>query len=532
MAMATSSGKRRSLAQRIGTSGELAFRNFADRQGIIVLSKSEEDFGIDFISHVDLDPTSTGSSAVAAGLVATSVRSTAGSPARIRLTRADAQVLLTARSPIFLLLVHRRDEQDECYFRFVDVEFAQRLTVFLRGSGNRLSVTPNDCFAESQFRRHLLRALAPGYTEHVRLDLANRSLRNLVPDAGIQLVRDPSGDVTLVTTFNFFDYFDLLTDEAQEAAYNAAFGIPGLRAARLQALALKQGLLDNFEDLPKPYILAGFTAEEPRELVVDGPAGRARCTFLYTRGAGHYGYVHPSGVALTVSDRVRRDGQYVHETTVHLDADVEVLVSGLDRALVEFLGCCVHGSSISIVDSGWRMDVDYFHALLILHDYIAGAQQAATVTGWEESLAPLRDGLNREANVTVSFIGELAADPGRLNRLNFLVEIEGAPRDVDQLAREDATVVVPIVANTAIASVVIWLTTNATLYMDDDGALIGLRVAEGQKISLEQRDRASKHSVDPELILGGDAPVVVLSAPMSHAPAEPDFADLGVLRAT
>src|SRR5689334_10878242 len=111
-------GKKRSLAQRIGASGEDLFRVFARRHRLSP-NKVEEDLGTDFLCMVEAVPDSNGVAQVLGTVIGACVRTTETYDGRILLDRADVEHLLGCDFPTFIALVHTpKSAGHSVYFRF------------------------------------------------------------------------------------------------------------------------------------------------------------------------------------------------------------------------------------------------------------------------------------------------------------------------------------------------------------------------------------------------------------------------------
>ena len=128
----SASGKRRSFSQRVGSGGELAFRNLSHRQGLLC-TKVEEDFGIDFMCQVDSDPLSRDASNIASTVVGACVRATSSSTGTVYLYPGDAKNLLNSGTPLVFVLVHLASGPAEAlmYHRLVDEGLVDELHEFL-----------------------------------------------------------------------------------------------------------------------------------------------------------------------------------------------------------------------------------------------------------------------------------------------------------------------------------------------------------------------------------------------------------------
>ena len=491
------SGKRRSFGQRVGLYGENAFRLFAERQGLIA-TKVEEDYGIDFLCQVDLDPGTLGSSSIADTFIGACVRATRRGDGAVQLYRADAQYLLRSRAILVFVLIHVVEDERRAYYRFVDREFAWRLATFHRSGRTKMSVKLSDCRTEHGFRKDLIQALQPGFVEGVSLSLAEQGLKQLIAGATVEIQRGANGQLTLATALNFFDYFERLTEDEQQSLYEAAFGVPQFQQRRLGELALREGLVENLSQLPPPYVLTGFVVDERVELVVSGPAGRSTCAFRHTSNGPHFGYVHTGGLSLTISKSKLVDGMLVHEMQTYLDPDVET-----DRhdfpSLFAFLEHCVPESMIRVQESDFELEIEYFHGLVVAGEFARKWRQAEGLTGWHPGLVWLRDASDVETFTTVAFLGQLADDPSFLNGFGFTIE-KGEARDLSTYRQKQRTCILPVVANTASATVVAELNTQVTTFSDED-LITGLRVDEVHDVAIESRPRQEKTTTDPELLV-------------------------------
>src|SRR4051812_20681833 len=121
--------KNRSLAQRIGTIGEADFQALAARSGLIP-GRFQEDYGLDFVCMVDLDPKAPGTSRMAGTFIGVSVRGTRRADRRVTLTRGDAEMLLRTGMPVCLVLAAAvSDTETRFYHRYnTEIEFAEQLT--------------------------------------------------------------------------------------------------------------------------------------------------------------------------------------------------------------------------------------------------------------------------------------------------------------------------------------------------------------------------------------------------------------------
>jgi hypothetical protein len=189
------SGKRRSFSQRVGTGGELAFRNLAHRQGL-VCTKVEEDFGIDFMCQVDLDHLSREASDIASSVVGACVRATQATSGTVYLYPGDAENLLNSGTPLVFVLAHLTSEAAHApmYHRIVDEVFIRELHEFLDRGASRLEIAPGACKTEDEFRTSVAEMLSFGYSERVRVAVAAARVNSVLPTRPLRSAPEPTGN--------------------------------------------------------------------------------------------------------------------------------------------------------------------------------------------------------------------------------------------------------------------------------------------------------------------------------------------------
>lgn len=498
--------KRRSRPNRIGSRGEAAFAYFATRHGLLQPTKVAEDVGLDFVCQVDEDPTSAEPSRVSPTLLGAAVRSTESSDGRIRLERDDVVGLLRLQVPVCLVLIHSIGGEDHFYHRVLDVDFAERLRIFLESSHATVSLTPADCDGEESFRKNVEQIIAPGAVERRRLALAERHVNRALQGAQVEIRRDAHDDYTFVTTLNFYDYFDQLDEAARERLYAATFGLPGLRQERLAQLALREDVVASLDELPQPYVLGGFTVAEPTVLHVVGPRGGARLNVTYTSNGEHSGYVHESGFALTISRRKRRGAEWIHELAAYADIEARVTTGG-DPELIRFLDCCSSDASITFPDRGnAAFGVDHFGSLTAMGFFAQYLSDAATLHDWTPEIAGLSDATDAETLDTMAWLALLGRDPSAAARVAFIA----GDADEDELDPRDGSWTVPVVANTARAGVIVSLRCDGDLLYQSD-RVRGVRAHRTRHVGLQVTARLPKVTGWPEMLISEDGLAIALT---------------------
>ena len=457
---------------------------------------------MDFICQVDEDPTAA-TSTVSGGVVGACVRSTTASDGRIRLDRGDAATLLRATFPICLVLVHIVNGEERFFHRFVDVSFAVELMDFIEGDRRTYSLTPRRCREEVRFRADAELMLEPDSGERRRLALAQRRVGRAIADVAIEVRRHAEGQLTLVTAFTFFDYFEQLEDADRRQLYAATFGAPAHQQQRLRELGLRHDVLAGLRDLPQPYVLSGFTIADPADLVVIDDKGEACCEVSYTSNGEHSGYAHDAGFALTISHRKLKDDVWVHELAAFADPDVELDLLTTPQ-LFSFLERCVPGASIRTSRvAGSTFDVENFKDLPSFGWFAGYLRNAARLPGWTGTIASLRDALDAETLDTLAWLSALARAPD-VAKLGFVL----GEQELAAFTEEAATWRVPVVANTVNTSVISWVRCEGRL-LTRDGTICGLRTDKVLDVRVETHNRIDKGSADPEFVI--DRPSLVLA---------------------
>jgi hypothetical protein len=340
------SGKRRSFSQRVGANGELAFRVFANRHGLIP-TKVEEDFGIDFLFQVDLDHESKNASDIANTFAGACVRASQSDMGKVTLNRGDAANLLNSRSPLMFVLAHVAGNAESAimYHRLVDELFMAELQTFLDSEHNTMSVLPSDGLPEDKFEESLGTLLSPGFTESVRLAVAEAGLNAALPNATVEIRRQPDGQLTLVSNIDYFSLFEQFDESQERDLLHAAFGVEAHLVQRVAQLNPRPEIIKYLRALPQPALLTGYTTEARVMLEVTLDGASATTEFTFRKIGTHYAYVHDAGISLIVSHARERDGQMVHDTEVFIDPLADNVLDDLAGG-PDFFEMCVEGAVI------------------------------------------------------------------------------------------------------------------------------------------------------------------------------------------
>ncbi|MFF9547371.1 hypothetical protein ACF1B4_27745 [Streptomyces albidoflavus] len=486
--------KKRSPSQRIGSLGEDRFRLFC-HENFLIPNKLENDFGFDFLCQRDLAVDFSATGEVGGVFLGFSVRSTNRPDGRIKLTRSDAECLLTADFPTGIVLIHLDETRSgHTYFRYLDSDLIVQLSTFLASTKKAKHFTPADLQPPQNFRKATARACAPGRLEQDRLEAARQLTTSITGPAEIQVRRDRNSQATLVTAVDFYAYFEQATPAQKQDLYLATFGIPALRAARLRELAINSQIIGGLARLPQPYVLSGFVVDDPTPTHVAGPDARADLDLLRTANDLHHGYVHPAGFALTVSGRVKLGNEHVHHMRALADPDSEErLEDHLD--LVTFLDACRPDGAVTFGPGGLTVDLPYFDGLEQCVNFAQAYLAARRLTGWQQTDIKVKDMANLESQRSLLWLA--CAASGARPPLGLLVGVV----EEAQCVRKPATVEIPVICNFTGFGVVTHFTGHgAALFHEDE--LQGFTVDSYEAPTVGGLPRQPT-SGDPEVRVGG-----------------------------
>jgi len=503
-----SGGKKRSNSQRIGERGEALFALRADDGGLLP-NRTERDYGVDFLCQVVGDSDQQGNADVGGAIIGICVRSTASARGRVRLTRKDATQLLKLTFPSMMVVPHLVNAET-LYLVLIDADFQVRLYDFLATTKQQLIITTKHCRPWADIRKAVEECTRPGWLEEVRLEVASRRIAPIL-DATISVHRDQAMNWALVETDDFFNFFDLSSQDDQ--VFDLVFGASELAVGRLTQLPVTPAIWEAVGPISTTAVLGGLVGEAQEvELEVEGPAGAATAHF-WRRGYGKYtGYAHDAGFALAISDPVMDDGRHVHEVRTHIDVDLDVELNG-HRDLLQFLRLCRRDSIIRERDSGQRgveaLTFPNLEACADFADMILRVSESAPSL-W--SVLRLRDVQSPEACTLLSIAHRALTDPAPIQRFGFVIERESTRPNQDYRS-VPAQLETPIVARCSTGMVVLWIRSHGLL-LTRGRTTHGFRIGQILGVSFEPRAPLVKSTDDPELCTDPTWPTVALgSAP-------------------
>ncbi len=503
------SGKRRSFGQRVGTDGELAFRLLASSNGLLP-TKVEEDFGTDFWCQVDLNHVSRQSSPIGATVLGACVRATTSAAGVVYLSPQDARNLLSSGTPMVFVLVHLTSGPATAptYHRLVDEQFVSDMHAFLKSGQTRMEVSPGDCQESGSFRGSVDRMLEHGYSNRVQVAVAESGVNSVLPNTSVHVRTGSNGQLTWVSTVDYYSLFERLDDGQERQLLHAAFGADERAAARISELSFRSDVIEFLTSLPQPLVFSGYSQEMPTALRVIRDESDVTEPFEFRAIGTHSGYVHDGGISLIFSEARDRDGQKVHETELYVDPDVSVALEDLTTA-VDFFGLLSHGASVFRRDQDPRIDKgfdagDLFPGLEGLAAMIDGWRTCTSVEGWPERSVELRDFANHDAfNTIVGFAGILRGGRAPVSSITF-GDYELVPEGTE-LDLAPATVLLPVVGNLRHHSLILQLALEATAH-SWNGETVALEFGALLDAEFEVRARVEKSTPYPEIVCGAGIP--------------------------
>jgi hypothetical protein len=499
------SGKRRSFSQRVGSDGELAFRLLASANGLIP-TKVEEDFGTDFWCQVDLDHSSRKSSAVATTVLGACVRATSSANGVVYLYPGDARNLLSSGTPMVFVLIHLTSgpAASPTYHRLIDERFIADMHAFLKSGQTRMEVTPSDCKSSERFRDSCDRMLEYGYSNRVQIAVAESGVNTVLPNTTVHVRTEATGQLTLVSTVDYFSLFKRLHPGQERQLLHAAFGAEEKVASRIAELTFRSDVIEYLTSLPQPLIFSGFSQEMPTALRVIRNETDVLEPFTFRAIGTHSGYVHGAGISLIFSEARDQDGQMVHETELYIDPDVNIALDDLTSTL-KFFASISEGAKIFRQDQDPRVDKgfdvgDLFPALEGLAAMIEGWEVCRSVEGWPEGSVQLRDFAHPEVFNTIVGFGRILGSE-RPPVSSITVDGFDSCADTTEVRALDTTVLLPVIGNLREHSLVLWLAIDSTAH-SRNGETVALELGSIVAAEYEVRGFVDKLTVYPEIVAG------------------------------
>jgi hypothetical protein len=505
--------KKHSKSQKIGTQGENAFRDFADRNRLVV-NKANEDFGTDFFCVVETEPDTSGQSTMTGHVIGAFVRATAGRRPRIVLDRSDASHLLGTRFPMCVVMVHRpRSADEKVFFRFIDQSLAVRLAEFLRTRQETLTLGHTDLFEEASFPSELNTVMTPGFVEAVMIFLASNALEDVLPKSRIEVHRGADGQLTIVEMDHFGEQFSISRKAHQELLHTAVFGLRERMGERFATLPIHPEIETWVKHLPQPVAFVGPIASYEATLTAQDDTGSASCRFEVRHSKDYFGFVHDSGFAITISVAKRRGNEMVHYLKAEIDAASTSQLSKFPE-LWTFLEKCTPDARIT--DGKLTLNVSNVSWLPQCGFFARYLRTVQDLHPWPPDTWVLSDALHYETLNTLAWLCQVKEGVGSLEGSGMVVE------ETAGTTEEAASFLVPVAANLPRAVVLTWLKVDGHLF-SHERRIRGFRLSRILGFTLEIRPERVTKSDMPELVFHTGWPTIRIPEGALGPPARSEW---------
>jgi hypothetical protein len=404
-----------------------------------------------------------------------------------------------------VVLVHFPGESNEAfYFRFIDQTLAASLAAFLESDNKDLTLGLSELLIEAEFPHKLKEATAPGFVEGVTTALATAAIQRVLPNTRLEIHRDASGSLTLVTLQRFGDHFEIKDESTKLQFHNAIFGLRERMIERLSRFDLKPAIASPLKHLPSPIAFLGpLTGQELNLLVRNGDrVTTLKCEVRMTDD--YTGVVHPSGFALTFSKAMPEGDVYVHHINAEIDLESKAELTAYPD-LWAFLEACQPEASVEFAQL--VLPVENVGDLLTAGFFARYLRQAYPLHDWPDGTWLLPDLLAEETLNTLAFLIQLNVAEEWLEGQGFANE----NRSDSGFEEEPVDLVVPVCANLPRQGLIVWLEMEGSLFLDEDRSPGGIRLGKTRNQRIELRSKRFAMSCLPEVVLKPDWPTMRFS---------------------
>jgi hypothetical protein len=307
----------------------------------------------------------------------------------------------------------------------------------------------------------------------------------------------------------FGEHFSIAGAAHQELFHTAVFGLSGQMAERLSALPIHPKVETWIKQLPQPVAFVGPIASSEATLVVEGKSGSASCRFETRHSSDHFGYVHESGFAITISVAKPHGNEMVHFLKAEIDTEATRPLSAFPE-LWEFLEKCTPDATVRV--GKLRLDVANISWLPQCGFFARYLRTVQDLFSWPTDTWALHDAVHYETLNTLAWLCQVK------DRLSWLEGIGLIVGDESELPKEIHSMRVPVCANLPRATILTWLTATGKLFTRDK-QILGFRLVKVDAAELEIRDGRLKKSDMPELVFHPGWPTIRLGEGSLGEPA-------------
>jgi hypothetical protein len=485
-------GKKRSLAQRIGSKGEKLFDFWSEDRGL-ASTKVTADYGVDFWCQVLSRAGKTGIEEATGAILAVQVRATEGQTRpRVKLFREDAVNLLRQTHATALVAV--QPTANTVHFRFLDETFIDRLSGFLASTAETHSIRLDELQSDvAEFDRSLLYFTRPGTQHRLRIYKAEKAIASAVPGASLSVHQTGSGGLAVVDVPWLGSAIEV--DPAARETVRTQVFEQGKLPHELPGISLKPALLEAADVVDGPVLLQGVSEAEA-ELVLRHDGQEARAVFDLRRAGDERGYTHAVGISFVISDARPQGDHLVHELHSRVFQGEQSLAAASE--ILPFLRLLRPGTILSVNGRDFGPIETMGKTVIRVGPAIEALEGIASLVHLDLSEVYLSDFGVEEFGYSVGFLDSFLRQQIPLRRFipGFVVG-PSARTDPDQIPTEPVRVELPIVLNLKNTGMIVWVRAQGAAFRTEEGRWCGLRMGEQLAWSFEPHARFDK-SIYPE----------------------------------
>lgn len=494
-------GKRMSRGNLIGKEGQLAFQQWALKNGLSA-TEVDSDIGIDFFCQV-LAPIVGSTSLEGEGpVLCVQVKTVAaGDQPRLILNRIDAEDLLRQRQVTCVFGVHL--ENTSVHFQFVNRPFMDKLLQLIASDRETLSLPYSSMSDDvSLFRRQLLKLADPAEQTLHRLHLMQGRLRKAIPESHLHLELSDQGKSYRV----------------ELPWLSSAFSVdPSFREA-VRVRLFQQGFLDPTQEgvTLHPQIEELFDEAQITNLTLRGEFQRVEKLEIrlgskkYSQSFDVYvfedeiSFVHRDGLQLTISGARPTGEHYAH----HFENDLfePLHKRPLKGASLSFFRMFQEGATLALpTGSSWPLN-QFGENLVSLSTTLEAMLKVHEGLELTRSSLFLHDLKNEEFARTCWMLEALFLKDIPLEQLaRGFVLGPAAEIPSKDLSTCDISMLVPLVLNLKQTGVTVWIECSAQGFLYE-GVLCGMRILKQHNLSKVEKGPRLAKSRFPEMWVYRDWP--------------------------
>jgi hypothetical protein len=358
-----------------------------------------------------------------------------------------------------------------------------------------MSFTPSQMAPIVRIRELLAPTLIPGYIAQTRIAAVIAGLEPSIPGFRLEVQQKAGGALTIITVENILSLFAGSTDDRRDPRYLTAFGAPARMSERLRSLSIATTVTSSLAGLPEALILFGATEETEVEWRAVDDEGEARCALFGVSTPDHIGWRHAAGWSLTSARAKKIDGQMVHWLRAFADPESEIDLTVVED-LWEFLQRC--GPHSHVGASMWAtlpFEAFQFEDMPRYYQFAIWLKNAVGLVGSGSPIAYLRDAHDDETMHTLWWLSNLYRD-----KCNSGVTLGFMLHDVEGIPDQPCKFSVPVLLNTALVSLIVWLECSGKIAVGKEDDITGIQIERVENSTVEIVERFEQPSQGPDFV--------------------------------